>query len=140
MNTDTFDVVISGGGLSGCLMALSLADLTHADGTPLSIAIIEASPILKSHTLTFDDRVLALSHGSAEYLEKVGAWQTLKNDAQGIEIIHISDREHYGKARIYAKTYGVDALGYVVEMALIGKSLLTELTNKNNVFNILVFT
>lgn len=133
MNTDTFDVVISGGGLSGCLMALSLADLTHADGTPLSIAIIEASPILKSHTLTFDDRVLALSHGSAEYLEKVGAWQTLKNDAQGIEIIHISDREHYGKARIYAKTYGVDALGYVVEMALIGKSLLTALTNKNSI-------
>jgi len=135
VNTDIYDVVISGGGLSGCLMALSLADLKHADGTPLSIAIIEASPVLKNHTLTFDDRVLALSHGSADYLKKVGAWQTLKNDAQAIETIHISDREHYGKARIYAKEYDVDALGYVVEMALIGKSLLTALSTKKNTLN-----
>jgi len=131
VNTDTFDVVISGGGLSGCLMALSLVNLKHADGKPLSIAIVEASPILKDHKLTFDDRVLALSHGSADYLEKIGAWQRLKNYAQAIETIHISDCEHYGKARIYAKEYDVPALGYVAEMALIGKSLLTELTNKS---------
>ncbi len=135
MKTDTFDVVISGGGLSGCLMALSLVDLKHADGTPLSIAIIEASPILKNHKLTFDDRVLALSHGSADYLDKIGAWESLKDDAQGIETIHISDREHYGKARIYAKEYDVPALGYVIEMALIGKSLLTALANKSKVFD-----
>jgi 2-octaprenyl-6-methoxyphenol hydroxylase len=135
VKTDTFDVVISGGGLSGCLMALSLADLHHADGTPLSIAIVEASPILKNHNLTFDDRVLALSHGSADYLEKVGAWQGLKNDVQAIETIHISDREHYGKARIYAKEYDVSALGYVIGMALVGKSLLTVLANKNKIFN-----
>jgi 2-octaprenyl-6-methoxyphenol hydroxylase len=131
VKTELFDVVISGGGLSGCLMALSLAGLKHADGRPLSIAIVEASPILKNHNLTFDDRVLALSHGSADYLEKVGAWQGLINHVQAIETIHISDREHYGKARVYAKEYDVSALGYVVEMALIGKSLLTALASKN---------
>ena len=133
MTVEHFDIVISGGGLAGVLTALSLADLCCPQGNKLSIAIVEANPILTDASLTFDDRVLALSHGSASYLEKVGAWQTLDADAQPIETIHISDRGHYGKARIDAKTEQVKALGYVAEMALIGKSLLTALKPKNNV-------
>ena len=39
-NKRNFDVIISGGGLSGSLMALSLADLTKLDGSLLSIAIV----------------------------------------------------------------------------------------------------
>ena len=41
-NKQHFDVVISGGGLSGSLMALSLLPLKTHEGKPLSIAIIEA--------------------------------------------------------------------------------------------------
>lgn len=128
-----FDVVIAGGGLSGCLTALSLADCKHANGTPLSIAIVEANPILSDASLTFDDRVLALSHGTSRYFEKLGAWQTLRTDAEPIKRIHISDRGYYGKARLDANDHDVSALGYVVEMSLIGKSLLTALKPKNNV-------
>lgn len=133
MEQSSFDVVIAGGGLSGCLMALSIADLSHQDGTPISIAIIEANPILQDASKTFDDRVLALSHGTAAYLEQVSAWQTLKDDAEAIKSIHISDRGHYGKARIDAEKHNVSALGYVVEMALIGKSLLKALKDKTNI-------
>ena len=136
--TKFFDIIISGGGLSGSLMALSLADLKKADGSLLSIAIVEAvkSPEgaeqAKAKPL-FDDRVLALSHGSAAYLEEVGVWQYLANDACAISKIDISDRGHYGKARLEAKEQGVSALGYVIEMALIGKAQLTALSNKPNV-------
>lgn len=132
----SFDIIISGGGLSGCLMALSLADLTKADGGLLSIAIVESnqSTTDNSHaTSLFDDRVLALSHGSAAYLANLGVWQHIKSDACAIEKIDISDRGHYGKARLKAEEHGVSALGYVIEMALIGKGLLTELANKNNI-------
>jgi 2-octaprenyl-6-methoxyphenol hydroxylase len=128
-----FDVVISGGGLSGALMALSLADLKQIDGSLLSIAIVESNAILKDPSPSFDDRVLALSHGSAAYLEKLGAWQTLKNNAEAIKKIHVSDRGHYGKARLSADDYQVSALGYVVEMSLIGQSLLTALAGKKNI-------
>lgn len=128
-----FDVVISGGGLSGSLMALSLADLKKTDGSKLAIAVVESSAILQDASLSFDDRVLALSHGTAAYFESLGAWQTLKKDAQAIKKIHVSDRNHYGKARLSASEQQVSALGYVVEMSLIGKSLLTALANKNNV-------
>jgi len=131
----SYDVIISGGGLSGSLMALSLADLTKADGSLLSIAIIETNKLAPTDDTPplFDDRVLALSHGSAAYLNEVNVWQHLTNDACAIDKIDISDRGHYGKARLEAKEQGVSALGYVIEMALIGKGLLKELADKANV-------
>jgi len=122
-NNPTFDIVIAGGGLSGLLMAQSLANLTTNDGKPLSIAIVEATATNTDISLTFDDRVLALAHGTASYLDGLGAWQALKSDATAISHIHISDRGHYGKARIDAKEHQVDALGYVIEMSLIGQAL-----------------
>lgn len=139
-NPQFFDIIISGGGLSGSLMALSLADLTKPDGSLLSIAIVEASfventsntPNINAAPL-FDDRVLALSHGSAHYLKKMGVWHYLSNDACAIKKIDISDRGHYGKARLEAPEHGVSALGYVIEMALIGKAQLKALADKSNV-------
>lgn len=126
-----FDIVISGGGLSGALTALSLSDCKKPDGQSLTIGIVEANPILKDLSLTFDDRVLALSHGTATYLQSLGVWQHLKNDAEPIRNIHISDRGFYGKARLYADKHQVNALGFVVEMSLLGQALLTRLKEKN---------
>jgi len=144
-NTQFFDIIISGGGLSGSLMALSLASLTKADGSLLSIAIVEANkPELSTptaqraelHNTTsplFDDRVLALSHASAKYLDRVGVWQHITDDACAIDKIDISDRGHYGKARLEAKDHGVSALGYVIAMAKIGQGQLHALACKKNV-------
>ncbi|MBU2893146.1 2-octaprenyl-6-methoxyphenyl hydroxylase [Colwellia sp. D2M02] len=137
-----FDIVISGGGLSGSLLALSLSQLTKADGSLLSIAIVEAtaySPKAATSATThhssplFDDRVLALSHGSADYLKKIGVWSLLQADACAIKNIDISDRGYSGKARIAANEYGVSALGYVIDMALIGNAQLQRLAQYSNV-------
>ena len=65
-----------------------------------------------------------------KYLDSVGAWQHLKTSAEGIKTIHISDRDYYGKARVYAHEHNVEALGYVCEMSAIGDALLTELKTK----------
>ena len=85
----SFDVLISGGGLSGCLMALSLAGLTKADGRLLSIAMVESNQSATDNSPAkaklFDDRVLALSHGSAAYLKNLGVWQHINTDACAIE-------------------------------------------------------
>jgi len=128
-----FDVVIAGGGLSGALSALSLSQLKQSDGSALSIAIVETNPILQHPKLSFDSRVLALSHGSAAYLNLLGVWPLLVDDAAPIEDIHISDRGHYGKARIYANEHQVAALGYVIEMSLLGNALLAELAKLSNI-------
>jgi len=142
-NLHSFDIIISGGGLSGCLMALSLADILKADGSILSIAIVEANYVDRKGvdrknrnsyaSPLFDNRVLALSHGSAAYLKQLNVWQHLTANASAIEKIDISDRGHYGKARLEAQNHGVSALGYVIEMASIGKGLLSELADKTNV-------
>ncbi len=135
-NKQHFDIIISGGGLSGSLMSLSLSQLTKADGSALSIAIVEALPYQQTNsaedTSLFDARVLALSHGSASYLAKVGAWQYLKDDACAITDIDISDRGHFAKARINAQQHGVNALGYVIDMALIGKAQLKALQQSSS--------
>ena len=128
-----FDVIISGGGLSGSLMALSLSALRDHNQSPLKIAIIETNAILSEPSASFDDRVLALSHGSANYLANIGAWQYLQSYAEPINNIHISDRGYYGKARLYANHHGVDALGYVAEMSSIGAALLKALATKNKI-------
>jgi 2-octaprenyl-6-methoxyphenol hydroxylase len=127
-NHNQYDVIIAGGGLSGTLSALGLASLTKADGSPLSIAIIEANDIQQTPKLTFDSRVLALSHGSAEYLKSLHVWQDIAPHAAPIKNIHISDRGYYGKARLAAKDHQVSALGYVVEMSILGQAFLSKLT------------
>lgn len=146
-NKQHFDVVISGGGLSGSLMALSLLPLKTHEGKPLSIAIIEAvnaKPLSqnthsnqKTSESVFDDRVLALSHASAQYLKQLGTWSYIQDHAQPITDIHISDRGYYGKARIKAEDHltanhgKVDAVGYVIEMSKLGLAIQKSLTEQS---------
>ncbi len=135
-NNQHFDVIISGGGLSGSLMALSLSKLTKANGQRLTMAIIESQAITATPTSNknnlFDARVLALSHGSAQYLKKLGVWSLIKNHVCPISDIDISDQGHYGKTRLSAHTHRLDALGYVIEMAHLGKAQLTLLNEHLN--------
>ena len=129
----TFDIVIAGGGLSGALAAIALSAIQPKHGKALSIAVIEKNPLQQDPKQSFDDRVLALSHASASYLKELGIWQYLTDVSQGIADIHISDRGYYGKARITATDHQVEALGYVVEMAQIGKAFLNKLKGNNQV-------
>lgn len=132
-SADHLDLVIAGGGLAGCLMALSVAKLKRADQQALSIAIVESKALSHDISLSFDDRVLALSHGSALYLQQLGLWPALAPHACPIKDIHISDRGHYGKTRLHAKDHQVPALGYVIELALLGKVMIDALASYPNV-------
>ena len=128
-----FDIVIAGGGLSGALAAIALSQIKVKQNKPLSIAVIEKNPLQSDPKQSFDDRVLALSHASAAYLNDLGVWQHLTAVSQAISTIHISDRSYYGKARVYAQDHNVEALGYVIEMAKIGKALLQTLQHNKQV-------
>lgn len=130
---EEFDIIISGAGLAGASMALALSKLTKADGKPLAIGLIEAFALQDNLPKSYDARVIALSHGSACYLKQLGVWQQLKTDAMAIETIHISDRGHYGKARMSAADHQVSALGYVSEMQVIGNAIVKQLLQCNHV-------
>lgn len=113
-----FDVIISGGGLSGLLTAVGLMNETPK----LSIAIIEPQAKTQQHELgaNFDGRCLALSHGSIELLKHWQVWPELQRVCWPIKTIVTSDRGHIGKTIMKAEEYSVSAMGHVVEMRNLG--------------------
>lgn len=119
-----FDVVISGGGMTGALLALLLKQQQPA----LKLAVIEQQSLQQVvPTSSFDSRSIALSAASVELLQQAGLWQALKPVACAIESIHVSDRGHFGKVRLQASSYQRSALGYVIEIEHIGALVYQQL-------------
>jgi len=118
-----FDVVIVGGGVIGGALALQLNELGYR------IAIVEA--LLHGMGKTDPERVVALSHGSRCYLEELGLWQDIAAAGAG-HIRHIEVREpnNDGLVQMDAAEAGVDALGYVVEIADVVRPIYAALEGK----------
>lgn len=117
------DVAIVGGGMSGAVLALSLAALRDAGGEPLQILLLEASaPELNAHP-GFDARAIALSAGTCEALGRHGLWPRFAPHCAPITHIHVSDRGHWGQTHLCAAEYGLPALGQVIELSAAGLAL-----------------
>lgn len=122
-----FDVVISGGGLSGLLTAIGL----RQESPELNIAIVDPyassaasatsgaganSPSRQneSHsafTNNFDGRCIALSYGSLKLLQHWQVWPNLKPHAWPIKTIITSDKGHIGKTILKATDFKLTAMG-----------------------------
>lgn len=113
-----FDVVIAGGAMAGMTLALAINKLSDK---PLSIAVVE--PFKADHQAHpgFDSRSIALSYGTVNILKKLTLWDDIAEVATPISHIHVSDRSHAGMTDITTEEVGVDALGYVVELADVGR-------------------
>lgn len=105
MSDAAFDLVIIGGGLVGCSLAVALSRQHRR------IALIEAQP-QRDAAPAWDERCIALNAGSRRILEAIGAWETLAADAEPILSTHISERGRFGAARFTAEQAGLPALGY----------------------------
>ena len=92
MATTDYDIVIAGGGMTGSLLALALAQISSAADS-YRIALIEAIPLKTSHP-AFDGRALALADGTVTSLQQLGIWDVLKNLAHPIKKIHVSEKGH----------------------------------------------
>lgn len=121
------DVTLVGGGMSGAVLALSLAALRKPDGSPLSILLLEASApdtqVSAPLHPGFDARAIALAAGTCEALERRGLWPLFAPHCAPITHIHVSDRGHCGQTRLSAAEYGLPALGQVIELAAVGHAL-----------------
>ncbi|WP_412706459.1 2-octaprenyl-6-methoxyphenyl hydroxylase [Aeromonas rivipollensis] len=117
------DVAIVGGGMSGAVLALSLAALKGPSGAPLQILLLEASaPELHRHP-GFDARAIALSAGTCEALARHGLWSRFAPHCAPITHIHVSDRGHCGQTRLTAAQFGLPALGQVIGLSAAGIEL-----------------
>lgn len=108
--TSATAVTIVGGGPVGMALALAL----HQQGIGATVLEARAREAIKH-----DVRVLALSFGSQQILERLGVWESLglTNAATPIQTIHVSRRGNLGRARMRADELGVPALGYVLPAA-----------------------
>jgi 2-octaprenyl-6-methoxyphenol hydroxylase len=124
-----YDIVIVGGGMVGASLACALLPVSEA--LQLDIAVVEAFPIPSGESLSYqpsyDSRATALAYGARTIYEIMGVWDTLRQHLSPIEHIHVSDRGHFGAARLHAQDEQVSALGYVVENHWLGRVLLDRL-------------
>lgn len=128
MNALDTDIVIAGGGLAGATLALALARQIPE----LRITVVEAFPLSsdalpQSYQPSYDARSTALAWGSRLIYEQLGLWETLAEQATPIRRIHVSDRGHFGSARLTAEENQKPALGYVVDNRWMGLSLMKAL-------------
>jgi len=122
-----FDMVIVGGGVIGGVLALQLAEQGYRVG------LIEAAQ--SNLAKTNPERVVALTHGSKEYLADLGLWHDIAQAGAG-HIRHIEVREpgHQGLLQMTAAEASVDALGYVVEIADVIRPIEKALAGKVEYF------
>lgn len=102
--TRSVDITICGAGPVGLTLA---ALLLQRGVSPEKLLLLDAKTAEQSAA---DPRSIALSYGSRQILERVGAWPI---PAQAITQIHVSRRGHFGRTLIEADGYHVPALGYV---------------------------
>jgi 2-octaprenyl-6-methoxyphenol hydroxylase len=114
---DSRQIAVVGGGLVGMSLAVALGR------AGISVSLIEASNAQPRSDSAYDSRPIALSQCSRRILDTLGVWDALGAAATPITRIHVSDRGHFGFARMCAEDHGVDALGYVASAAALGQAL-----------------
>ncbi|MEP1471239.1 MAG: 2-octaprenyl-6-methoxyphenyl hydroxylase [Halieaceae bacterium] len=135
--TEQRDIVIAGGGMVGISLALQLAAtlpedraITLVEGFALPPPTADGRP---DYHPSFDARSTALSYSTRLVYERIGVWQELSRWLCPIDTIHVSNRGRFGSALLQATDYDWPALGYVVENAWLGNSLIQQLHRQSRV-------
>lgn len=109
-----YDIAICGAGPAG----MALAALLVKRGVDASrLVLVDAKPLEQAMQ---DPRTLALSYGSRQILEQVGAWPI---HATAIHEIHVSRRGQFGRSMITRDEHDLPALGYVTRYGAIVEAL-----------------
>ena len=131
------DIVIAGGGMVGISLALQLAatlpstcGITLVEGFALPPPAPGGKP---EYHPAFDARSTALSYSTRIIYENMGIWGDLEQRLCPIETIHVSNRGRFGSSLLKAAEYDWPALGYVVENAWLGNSLIQHLHQQSRV-------
>jgi len=120
MSDDRFDVVIAGAGLVGLALAPALAR------TGLRVALVDRAAVAapESDPETWDQRVYAISPGSATFLRSLGAWQMLQPERiEAIEAMHVAG-DAGSTLEFSAYELGERALAWIVEERALRAALL----------------
>lgn len=79
------DLIIVGGSLNGCALALAAA------GAGLSVTLIDAEDVATQSLSNFNGRSYAIALASQRFLNAIGLWNDLESDAQPMLEIKVTD-------------------------------------------------
>ncbi len=107
----SFDVVIVGGGLVGLSLARALA------GSGLALALVESQPPAAiPDEDSWDNRIYAVSPGSASFLQRCGAWAGLRQDRlTRVETMRVVGDDASARLEFSAYDAGLRELAFIVE-------------------------
>jgi 2-polyprenyl-6-methoxyphenol 4-hydroxylase len=132
--SDTFDIVIIGGGMAGAGLALLLSQKLP----DFSVALIEQFPLQVTDAAdwrvpSFDARSTALSCSTQQILQMLSLWGRLADFAEPIVNVHVSERHRPLGMLMRASELALPALGYVIENRILGNVLLDKLLHDSSV-------
>ena len=121
-----FDVVIAGGGVAGATCASLLAQQGRR------VALIDRKrPAKPEQNTDFDPRVVAISPGSKNVLDRTGGWARVPQERIGPYqrmVVHASS----GQVEFAASQHGLEHLGWIVEVPVLQAALWQALDEDAN--------
>lgn len=126
---DRYPIVIVGGGMVGVSCALAIQKRVS-----VPVLIVEAAAVeSKLESPSFDARSTAIAYGTRKNFETLDLWQPLAGHGEPIRQIQVSDRGRFGQVTLSADELKVEALGYVLGNADLGRVLHENLQRCNHI-------
>jgi len=120
------NINIIGGGLIGTFAAYALSKFG------LGITVLEKKPAYNSKKNSFDQRTIAISEGTKNFLEKIGIWNEIKPLAEKIKTIKVIDRKIQNQLEFDNKRRKSN-LGYIVNNSHLLEILYKKLKERKNI-------
>ena len=119
------DVTIIGAGLVGLVAAHALKNLKY------KVAIIDKKKF-KDLDSNGDNRTVAISEGSKQFLEKLYLWKSIEEHSEPIKNIIVYDRTPSNKTSFQNEAKN-ESLGYIVENSKLNKILKNKILGNKKV-------
>lgn len=121
-HTETFDLLIIGGGLAGLPLAIACG------GTGMKVAVVDAAEPDSVLETTFDGRVSALNRSTYLMLDRIGVWPHIEGQAQPIQDIRVVDGDapiflHFDHREGAEPGQPAEPFGFMVENRVLRKAL-----------------
>ena len=120
------DINIVGGGLIGVACAFSLSKLGY------KISIIEKNSFFTAKKTNQDERTVAISEGTKEFLSNIGLWNEINKFAEPIKKIKIIDR-NFSNVIDFDNSRRNSNLGYIVKNTRVLNIFKSYLKKRKNI-------
>ena len=124
MNNHQHNIIIVGSGLVGMTLALMLSRQQY------KVLILDKSS--KKELLEVKDfRTSAISQGSSRILKEISIWNKIKNKAQPINEIYVSEGINSNELDFKSEALNEGPLGYIVDNTYLKKTIFKEVLESN---------